>query len=646
MRAGLRPVKLKQAQTPAATEGEIAVVLVPEHCLERKRLPGGPSLSFESASLFLIILVVLSGLALLAAYASTRRNRARRLRAEAQLLESRRHFELLVEGAIGYAIIMISPEALIRSWNPGAERMFGYTESEIVGQPFAVFFTPSDREREQPEIELKLAREQGYTSDDRWHVRKDGELIWISGMVTPLYENDQLIGYGKVMRDRTEEKRVEEKMLQLAHFDPLTSLSNRSRFYDTLNNRLAEALRLGGNVAVYALDLDHFKKVNDNLGHHIGDQLLKQVSVRLRECADNEDLIARLGGDEFVIARSVADSDSAAQLAQQLVERLAQPFFIDGREIHTGASVGIAMFPADTNDSLQLLKNADAAMYRSKQAGRGTFEFFREEMVRRSVERIELENHLRHALARNELRLVFQPQVRIDSGELIGAEALLRWMHPGIGNILPSRFIDIAESSGLIVPIGEWVVRTACQEHQRWREAGLRPLRVVVNLSARQLRQAGFVETIAAVLKETGVSTDCLDLEITEGLLMEDASKSATVLAELKSLGVHISIDDFGTGYSSLSYLKNFSFDIMKIDQSFVRNVADSEHDRAIISTIVTLAHSLKLVVIAEGVETRDQLEQLYRLGCDAMQGNYFSPPIDSNAFIELAAKRPRQPLL
>ena len=603
-------------------------------------------MSFELGSLSAILLIALSTLALFAAYASTRRNRARRKRAEAELLESRRHFELLVEGAIGYAIIMIAPEGVVRSWNPGAERMFGYSEAEILGQPFGIFFTPSDRERQQPEIELKLAREQGYTSDDRWHVRKDGELIWISGMVTPLFEDDQLIGYGKVMRDRTEEKRVEEKMLQLAHFDPLTSLFNRSRFYEALNNRLAETLRNGGSVAVYALDLDHFKKVNDNLGHHIGDQLLKEVSNRMRECADNEDLIARLGGDEFVIARSVPDLDAAARLAQQLVDQLAQPFFIEGREIHTGASVGIAMFPADTNDSLQLLKNADAAMYRSKQAGRGTFEFYREEMVRRSVERIELENHLRHALARNELKLVFQPQVRIDSGKLIGAEALLRWEHPGIGNIAPSRFIDIAENSGLIVPIGEWVIRNACQSHQSWREAGLGPLRVVVNLSARQLRQADFVDSIAAVLKETGVANDCLDLEITEGLLMEDTVKSANVLAELKALGVHVSIDDFGTGYSSLSYLKNFSFDVMKIDQSFVRNVADSDHDRAIISTIVTLAHSLKLIVIAEGVETRAQLEHLYRLGCDAIQGNYFSTPLAADVFVKFALKRENRPLL
>lgn len=593
-----------------------------------------------------LTLVLITAIAVAVSYASIKRNRARRKLAEAQLHESRRHFELLVEGAIGYAIILISPDGMVRSWNPGAQRMFGYTDNEIVGQPFARFFSDSDRERKVPEKELKRALEEGSASDDRWHVRKDGELIWISGMVTPLYENDHLVGFGKVMRDRTEEKLIEEKMLHLAHFDPLTALFNRSRFYETLNNTLADALHVGNNVAVFAIDLDHFKKVNDNLGHHIGDLLLKQVSDRMRECAGSDDLIARLGGDEFVVARTAAQPDDVAALAQQLVNRIAEPFFIEGREIHIGASVGIAMFPADTNDSLQLLKNADAAMYRSKQLGRGTFQFYREEMVKRSVERIELENHLRHALARDEFRLVFQPQARIDDGHLIGAESLLRWAHPGIGNIPPSRFIDLAEQSGLIIPIGEWVIRSACREHQRWREAGLAPLRVVVNLSARQLRQASFVETVARVLRETGVETGCLDLEITEGLLMEDTQSSAIVLSELKRLGVHISIDDFGTGYSSLNYLKNFAFDVMKIDQSFVRNVCDDEHDRAIISTIVTLAHSLKLIVIAEGVESREQLEALHSLGCDAVQGNFFSAPLAPEEFIAFARERVVKPLL
>lgn len=606
-------------------------------------------LSDSTNTQFLVLaLVLLTLLVVVAAkfYASNMRNRARRQRAEADLHESRKHFELLVEGAIGYAIIMISPEGLVRSWNSGAQRMFGYRDDEIIDQPFARFFIDSDRERGLPGKELDLAREEGFATDDRWHVRKDGQLIWISGMVTPIRENNQLIGYGKVMRDRTDEKLIEEKMLHLAHFDPLTALFNRSRFYENLNIMLADALKVGNSIAVYAIDLDHFKKVNDNLGHHIGDLLLKQTSERMRECVDSDELIARLGGDEFVIAQTVAQSDDAARLAQKLVDRLAEPFFIEGREIHIGASVGIAMFPADTNDSLQLLKNADAAMYRSKQLGRATYQFFREEMVQRSVERIELENHLRHALARREFNLVFQPQVRIANGHLIGAEALLRWAHPGIGNIPPSRFIDLAEQSGLIVPIGEWVIRTACVEHQRWRDAGLPPLRVVVNLSARQLRQAQFVETVARVLSETGVKTDCLDLEITEGLLMEDTQMCSRVLNELKALGVHVSIDDFGTGYSSLNYLKNFAFDIMKIDQSFVRNVCTDEHDRAIISTIVTLAHSLKLVVIAEGVESRAQLEQLHELGCDAVQGNFFSPPLAPDEFVEFARGRIVEPLL
>lgn len=596
--------------------------------------------------LVVLALLIISTLATAAAYASSKRNRARRLRAEAQLNESRRHFELLVEGAIGYAIIMIAPDGVVRSWNSGAQRMFGYSDEEIIGQPFASFFSDSDRQRDQPERELAVAREEGYASDDRWHVRKDGQLIWVSGMVTPLIENDQLIGYCKVMRDRTEEKLIEEKMLHLAHFDPLTALFNRSRFYETLNNTLADALHAGKNVAVFAIDLDHFKKVNDNLGHHVGDALLKQVSERMRETAGSDDLIARLGGDEFVVARTASESHDVASLAQQLVDRIAEPFFIEGREIHIGASIGISVFPEDTNDPLQLLKNADAAMYRSKQLGRGTYQFYREEMVKRSVERIELENHLRHALARNEFRLVFQPQVRIADGQLIGAEALLRWAHPGIGNIPPSRFIDLAEQSGLIVPIGEWVIRTACEQHQRWREAGVGPLRVVVNLSARQLRHARFVETVVRLLSETGVTTDCLDLEITEGLLMEDTQASANILNELKTLGVHVSIDDFGTGYSSLNYLKNFAFDIMKVDQSFVRNVCTNEHDRAIVSTIVTLAHSLKLITIGEGVESLEQLQQLSALGCDAVQGNYFSAPLDPDEFIAFARDREAKPLL
>jgi diguanylate cyclase (GGDEF)-like protein len=430
-----------------------------------------------------------------------------------------------------------------------------------------------------------------------------------------------------------EANQAEKRIRHLAYNDLLTGLPNRALFMDQLGRRIEQARVAGEAVAVLFLDLDRFKNVNDSLGHDVGDRLLIAVAQRLRRSVRNADCVARLGGDEFtVVLAEVIGPNAAVTAAQNICRALSTPFQIDGHDIFVSTSVGISMYPHDATDVGTLLKHADTAMYRAKKTGSG-FQFFEASMEHSISEHVRMENDLRRALDRDELEVYYQPQARVESGSIVGAEALVRWRHPTRGMVSPAEFIPLAEETGLINPLGEWVLRTACRQLRAWRDAGLPPIRMAVNLSVKQLLKKDFASSIEQALNDTGVDPSMLELEITESTLMENAQDTLEALHRLRGLGVRLSIDDFGTGYSSLSYLKRFPVDIIKIDRSFVRDVPHDADDASIVTGIIALAHSLRLEVVAEGVETASQLAFLQERSCDLMQGYYLSKPVPAEQF-------------
>jgi diguanylate cyclase (GGDEF)-like protein len=396
---------------------------------------------------------------------------------------------------------------------------------------------------------------------------------------------------------------------------------------------LPEARRHNWKVAIMFLDLDRFKIINDTLGHQVGDELLREVACRLSSVVRETDFVARLGGDEFVILLpGITSPSDAANVAGKVIVALSSAIEANGHELHTSPSIGISIFPDDGPDGDIILKNADTAMYHAKSAGRNNYQFFANEMNLVTSERLNIEHKLRHAIARNELALCFQPQFRAGDAAPTGVEALLRWHHPSEGMISPSRFIPVAEETGIIVEIGDWVLTNACREMKHWIDAGLKPIRMAVNVSARQLRRRDFCETVASALAASGLPADLLELEITESSVMENPQEAIIILERLGRMGVTLAIDDFGTGYSSLAYLKLFPIDHLKIDRSFVADIETDLNDRAIAFGTIALAHSLGLRVIAEGVETEDQLDLLRANGCDEVQGFLFSKPLTSAA--------------
>ena len=426
----------------------------------------------------------------------------------------------------------------------------------------------------------------------------------------------------------------EEQLHYLASYDVLTKSANRNLLHDRLAQAIALAGRQGRQVAVIFVDVDNFKYVNDSLGHRAGDLLLKTVTERLGSCVRDVDTIARHGGDEFVVVLPDQSSEEqAGQIIQRILTAIAQPLVIDGQELSITCSLGASFYPQDGADGETLLKNADAAMYRAKELGRNTFQFYGKDINTRVSERLGMETSLRRAIERNELILRYQPQINLTTGRIFGAEALIRWRHPKLGTVPPERFIPLAEETGLIDAIGEWVLRTACAQNKAWQDARLPKIVVSVNLSARQFRQKGFAESISRVLRETGLPSRYLGLELTEGLVMHDTAAGVPILENLKKMGVNLSIDDFGTGYSSLSYLKRFPIDELKIDQSFVRDVMVDPNDATIAKAIIALALELNLKVTAEGVETEKHIAFLQQHRCDQAQGFYFSRPLPSHEF-------------
>lgn len=463
------------------------------------------------------------------------------------------------------------------------------------------------------------------------HVHRSGDTIRDVEITTsPITGSDgNVIQVVHVSRDVTERKKSEREIEKLAYFDPLTSLPNRLLFLDRLRQAIIQAARDGLMTGVLFLDLDRFKGVNDTLGHSIGDKLLMEAAGRLRGCIRKADTVARMGGDEFVVVlSSIAHEDDINAIAGKILQVMAEPVLLDGNEVYCTASIGIAISPRDGKEIDILLRNADTAMYQAKDKGRNTYQFFSQEMNIRVMERLTLETRLRHALERDELFLNYQPQICLETGAVTGVEALLRWRTSQNELIPPARFILLAEETGLIIPIGEWVLRTACRQFKRWQAAGLPSFRVAVNISARQIRQPDFVDCVANILMETRFDPHYLDIELTESSIMENPNESREVLMRLKGLGVGLSIDDFGTGYSSLSYLNNFPLDRIKIDRSFVKEITSHLDNAAIATAIIAMSHSLGLRVIAEGVETETQLEMLRAKSCHEVQGFLLGHPL------------------
>ncbi len=461
---------------------------------------------------------------------------------------------------------------------------------------------------------------------------------WIVDRSKPCRDaNGVLLGYVGSCHDIHKEKLAQEHIRHIGQYDSLTGLPNQTLLEDRLRQAIANARRSKGRVIALFADLDCFKLINDSLGHTMGNRLLQAVARRLQGCLRESDTLSRRGGDEFVIILSeLRHLEDAAHVADKLLQSLSEPYSIDGFELNITASIGISIYPDDSQDMETLLKNADAAMYYAKQYGRNRYQFFTQEMNGRAYEYLMMQNHLRRALERGEFELNYQPQVDLKKGTIVGAEALIRWRHPELGLVSPGQFIPMAEENGLIVPIGDWVMQEACQQNRRWQEAGLPPLPVAINLSAAQFRKENFHDCVERALHENGLSPSYLELELTEGTVMQNAEDTILMLQELKAMGVRLSIDDFGTGYSSLSYLKRFPIDKLKVDRSFVQDVTSNDGDAEITRAIIGMAHGLGLKVIAEGVEHEDQLKFLRWQKCDDMQGFYFSRPLQAEAFQEL----------
>ncbi|MBT9613854.1 MAG: EAL domain-containing protein [Burkholderiales bacterium] len=441
----------------------------------------------------------------------------------------------------------------------------------------------------------------------------------------------------KLHHDLEERKRVEQSIRHMAHHDALTGLPNRALFRDRLTHAMAQADRYHQKLAVMFLDLDRFKAINDTLGHNVGDQLLKIAAERLRSCVRDCDTVARLGGDEFtVVVEDIIEDHDAASVAQKILDTLSQPFNLYGHEVFISVSVGVTLYPSDDENADNLLRNADSAMYRAKENGRNNFQFYVADMNVKARERLMLESSLRRALDRGEFRLYYQPRVDLLSGRVIGAEALLRWRHPEMGLVPPAEFIPILDETGMIIPVGDWALREACRQNREWQDMGLPPIRVAVNLSVRQFIQKDLADTVIRALEVAGLAAKHLELEITEDLFLEHNETNIVTLARLKGMGIHISIDDFGTGYSSLSYLKRLPIDTLKIDQSFVRDIGTDPDNKAIASAIIAMASSLRLNVLAEGVETDEQLAFLRAQGCNEIQGFSFSHPLPAEEFEQL----------
>lgn len=572
---------------------------------------------------------------------------AERTRAEAALRESEQQFRVLVEHAPEAILVFDVDQNRLVDVNTNAERLFGYARAQLLQHAAS---GPESAHPPWPQADasavlegLRSRAEQvlaGMPKTFEHRIRSaEGEDILCEVRLVALPASDRRLIRASYI-DITERKAAEAQIEFLAYHDVLTRLPNRLLAGDHMKTAMSHAGRSGNKVALLFLDLDNFKTINDSLGHLVGDALLMAIAARLHECIRETDILARLGGDEFlVILSDVHNGDVITDSAEHILEQLAKPFDIRGHELSTSFSVGIAVYPDDGSDFDTLLMKADTAMYHAKDAGRNTYRYHTEKMNLDAVEHLQIRNSLRKALERSEFVLHYQPQIDFGSMAVTGVEALLRWNHPVFGMVAPLRFISIAEESGLIVPIGNWVIEEACRQAAAWRREGLPPLTIAVNLSAVQFRRGRLETVVKQALGASGLPPENLELELTESILIQDTEKVLESVRELKTLGVKLSVDDFGTGYSSLAYLKRFDVDKLKIDQSFVRGMLDDPNDAGIVRAVIQLAHSLNLRTLAEGVENQAILSALRGEGCDEAQGYWFSPPLPADAFADYLTK-------
>lgn len=529
-------------------------------------------------------------------------------------------------------ILITDREGRILRVNESFTRITGYTQEEVLLKAPSVLKS----ERHDTDFYKNLWHEllaNEHWSGEIWNRRKDGELFVARQNISLVRDSQgeisQFIG---IFTDITEHKQVEERIVHLAHYDALTDLPNRLLFQDRCEHAIDKASRDRSHMAVLFLDLDGFKDINDTLGHPIGDKVLKVIAERLAATTRREDTVARLGGDEFTMVVEELDSpQDAAIIAEKLLESLHDPIMVQDHQFHLTASIGISIYPDDGADTTTLVRNADTAMYRAKEQGRNGYQFYTRELTSSAFERVLLEGQLREALERGEFQLVYQPQIDLPSGAVIGVEALLRWHNPAIGSIPPGRFIPIAERSGLIEPIGAWVLEHACQQLRQWQNNGVPIRRMSVNISGVQLQRSEFVKEVERIVGANGINTAHLELEVTESFIMTHSDEAISALTQLRALGITLAVDDFGTGYSSLSYLKSLPIHRIKIDQSFVRDIPEDSNDEAITRAIIALSHNLQLQVIAEGVESAAQHQFLLNEGCDEAQGYYFGRPLPAD---------------
>ena len=548
------------------------------------------------------------------------------------------------------ALVVVSPEGRILSVNGATCRLLGYEEGELIDRPFALIL---GEESLVTEGERGLTAVSVAVTGDKVCVTKDGQRIPVSLSTSTMHDADgKPMGLICVAQDITERKRAEEQITRMAYFDGLTNLPNRKLFQDRLNLAILHSGRHERLLALLFLDLDDFKRINDIFGHTVGDHLLKEVAERLKQSVrksdslsrcfaedDSDFTVARFGGDEFaVILPEIVNTEDAAKVAGRILDSMAKPFYLDNHEVFVGASIGITICPFDGTDSDTMLRNADSAMYHAKSHMKNNYQFYKQSMNEVAFQKLSLENSLRRALERNEFLLYYQPQIDLMSGEIVGMEALIRWEHSEKGMIPPAEFIPLAEETGLILPIGRWVLQTACLQNKAWQAAGLRPVCVSVNLSSQQFKQQSIIRDITSALQDSGLDPKYLILEITESILMQNTDTVAALLHDLNEMGLRASMDDFGTGYSSLNYLRRLPLFSIKIDRSFVKDIDTNPDDATIAQAIIAMAHSLKLHVIAEGVETKEQMRFLQGIGCDEMQGYLLSPPLpaeDASRFLQ-----------
>jgi diguanylate cyclase (GGDEF)-like protein/PAS domain S-box-containing protein len=546
-----------------------------------------------------------------------------------------KNYLTIVLNSMNDAVLVTSPDGLVRKINDAAVRLFGYNEEEIAGQPFINLIAENEREG----FSLEAA---GVETRETVIATRSGQTIPVSLSGAPIAGDDpQFQGTIFVVRNITDRKRAERRIRYLARYDALTKVPNRMQFQHMLQQSIARARRHDRGIVMLYLDMDRFKEINDTFGHAAGDRTLEVLSERLIRILPREAVVGRLAGDEFgLFIEGFADTEDeraqAANLARMVLAEVCKAYYVDQQEVFLTASLGIAFCPKDAENVIDLIRNADAAMYHSKQNGGNSFAFYSPDMNAAAVERLMLKSKLRRALERDELMMLYQPKVDLRNGRIVGAEALLRWRLPGHGDIPPSQFIPLAEETNLILGIGEWVLNRVCSDYRRWQEKNKNPGRVSINLSLKQLRQASFITRCKSVFRRHEVSPTCFELEITETTLMVDPKRTIKLLDELYAMGLHLSIDDFGTGYSSLSALQQFPIGTLKIDQSFVRDAAINSDDATIVRTIIDMGKALEVEVVAEGVETEEQFNFLRNRGCHYGQGRLFGDAMPAEEFLQL----------